>query len=97
LHCCFSHWQLWWIGVSPERQGRGIGDQLLRFVEGRVREAGGKLLLIETSSTPALEPTRQFYAKRGYAECGTIPDFYGDGDGKVIYMKRVSPVAQQAM
>lgn len=86
-------WELWWIGVDPTRQGRGIGDELLGFVEERVREAGGRLLLISTSSLPPLERTRRFYAKRGYAECGRIPDYYADGDDKVIFAKRVASPA----
>lgn len=90
-------WQLWWIGVAPARQGRGIGDELLRFVEDHVRAAGGRLLLIETSSLPALERTRHFYAKRGYTACGRVPDYYGDGDDKVIYAKRMAPRGSDAV
>ena len=82
-------WNLWWIGVEPSRQKRGCGGALLTTVEGHVRAAGGRLLLIETSSRPAFDPVRRFYARRGYAECGTVPDFYADGDGKVTYFRRV--------
>jgi ribosomal protein S18 acetylase RimI-like enzyme len=82
-------WDLWWIGTASARQGRGIGGELLGFVEAAAREAGGRLLLIETSSQPALDSTRLFYAKRGYIECGRVPDFYGEGDAKVIYAKRL--------
>ncbi|QEH39264.1 Acetyltransferase (GNAT) family protein (plasmid) [Aquisphaera giovannonii] len=87
-------WDLWWIGTDPARQGRGIGSQLLGFVEDRARAAGGRLLLVETSSQPALDPTRRFYANRGYVECGRVPDFYGEGDAKVIFAKRLRPVAR---
>jgi ribosomal protein S18 acetylase RimI-like enzyme len=83
-------WELWWIGVDPARQGRGVGDALLGFVEARVREAGGRLLIISTSSLPPLERARRFYAARGYAECGRVPDFYEDGDAKVIFAKRTA-------
>ncbi len=82
-------WDPWWIGTDPTQQGRGIGGELLGFVEARAREAGGRLLLIETSSQPALDPTRRFYSVRGYAECGRVPDFYGEGDDKVIFAKRI--------
>jgi ribosomal protein S18 acetylase RimI-like enzyme len=82
-------WELWWIAVSTDRQGRGLGGRLLAFVEGQVREAGGRLLLIETSSTPAYHPTRGFYLKHGYVEAARIPDFYADGDDKVIFSKRM--------
>ena len=83
-------WDVGWIGVAPGRQKQGIGDALLGFVEAHVRAAGGRILTVETSSLPAFDPVRRFYAKRGYAECGRVPDFYADGDGKVIYSKRLA-------
>lgn len=86
-------WNLWWIGVDPARHRRGVGGDLLRFVEEAVRVAGGRVLLIETSTRPAFDPTRRFYARRGYADCGTVPDFYADGDGRVTYAKRVAPAS----
>ena len=84
-------WELWWIGVAPERQGSGIGEELLRSVECHVRNGNGRLLLIATSSLPKLERTRHFYTRRGYIECGRVPDFYADGDSKVIFAKHLSP------
>ncbi len=83
-------WELFWIGVTPERHGEGIGEALLRSVESDVSARKGRLLLIATSSTPPLSRTRQFYGKRGYAECGRVPDFYADGDDKVLYVKRMA-------
>lgn len=83
-------WDLWWIGVAPARQGRRIGGALLRFVEDRVRDASGRLLLVETSSLPKFEPVRRFYRYHQFIECGTVPDFYGPGNGKVIFAKRIS-------
>lgn len=83
-------WELWWIAVAADRHGRGLGGRLLAFVEAEVRAADARLLLIETSSTPAYHPTRQFYLKRGYTEAAVVPDFYADGDGKVIFSKRVA-------
>ena len=86
-------WNLWWIGVDPADQGRGVGGEMLRSVEAHVRAAGGRVLLIETSALPAFDAVRRFYAKRGYADCGTVPDYYADGDGKVTYAKRVAGAA----
>lgn len=83
-------WNLWWIGVDPPRQGRGLGGEMLDAVEAHVRASGGRLLLVETSAMPAFDPVRRFYANHGYAEGGRIPDFYADGDGKVTYFKRVA-------
>ncbi|MFO0801144.1 MAG: GNAT family N-acetyltransferase [Gemmataceae bacterium] len=84
-------WYLYWIAVDAARQGRGLGGNLLRFVEQDVRGQGGRLLLIETSSTPHYEPTRRFYRKYGYDQPATVPDFYADGDGLVVFSKRLLP------
>lgn len=83
-------WDLWWIGVDPSHQGRGVGRELLAYVEERVRDGGGRLLLIETSALPALARTRDFYQRAGYHHCGVIPDYYGDGDGKVTFARRLA-------
>jgi len=83
-------WYLYWIAVSKEQQGRGLGGKLLEFVERDVREHQGRLLLIETSSTAHYEPTRKFYLKHGYAIAANIADFYADGDGLVVFSKRMS-------
>ena len=82
-------WDLWMIAVLPERQGRGIGSDLLRSAEAHARRADGRLMLIDTSSLPKYEPTQAFYAKHGYAEVARIPDFYADGDSKVVFSKRI--------
>jgi ribosomal protein S18 acetylase RimI-like enzyme len=82
-------WELWWIAVAPAGQGRGLGGTLLGHAEAEARAAGGRLLLIETSSTPPYVPTRGFYLRHGYALAAQIPDFYADGDDKVIFSKRL--------
>lgn len=78
-------WELWWIGVAPNRQRTGVGAELMSFVEARVRAEGGRVLMVATSSLPALEPTRRFYMRRGYHACGRVPDYYANGDDKVIF------------
>lgn len=83
-------WDLWMIAVAPERQGQGIGSELVRFTEAHIRANGGRLLLIDTSSLPKYDTTRAFYSKHGYGEVARIPDFYTDGDSKVIYAKRIA-------
>src|SRR2546423_1695257 len=45
-------WSLWWIVVDRQSQAIGVGGQLLQYVEHAVRAAGGRQLLIETSSLP---------------------------------------------
>jgi ribosomal protein S18 acetylase RimI-like enzyme len=82
-------YDLYWMAVSPRAQGRGHGKALVRWLEGRVAELGGRLIVIETSSTQNYEPTRKFYLGLGYRETARIPDFYQSGDDRVIYTKRL--------
>lgn len=83
-------WELWWIAVDRTRQRGGLGRKLLEAVEREVNRVGGRLLLIETSSLPHYDPTRRFYLKHGYVMAARVPDFYADGDDKVIYSKRTA-------
>lgn len=82
-------WSLYWIAVAPDQQGRGLGRQLLEFVEREVKDDGGRLLLIETSALPRYLPTREFYLRRGYAPTAHIPDYYAEGDDLIIFSKRL--------
>jgi ribosomal protein S18 acetylase RimI-like enzyme len=82
-------WYLYWIVVRGECRGLGIGKQMLHVVETDIRDRGGRLLLIETSSVPLYEPTRQFYLRTGYDRVAHIPDYYADGDGLMVFGKRV--------
>lgn len=84
-------WHLYWIFVGKGVQSRGLGARLLGFVEAEVAAAGGRLLLIETSSLPSYDATRKFYLKNGYEHEATIRDFYADGDDQVVFRKLLPP------
>jgi ribosomal protein S18 acetylase RimI-like enzyme len=89
-------WNLWWIGVHPAAHGTGLGRLLLEHVEGVVAASQGRILVIETSDHPPMARARAFYAGAGYGERGRIPDFYADGESKVIFSRRVSGAAALA-
>ena len=83
-------WHLYWIFVSKNIQAKGIGAQLLAFAEKDILATGGRLFLIETSSLPSYQPTRNFYLKYKYEQAATIRDFYADGDDQVIFRKHLT-------
>lgn len=89
IACTLGSFDLYWIVVHPDAQGRGLGRGLLQEVEHRVRAAGGRRVYIETSSQPKYEPTRAFYTACGYTLEATLPDFYAPGDAKLVYAKSV--------
>jgi ribosomal protein S18 acetylase RimI-like enzyme len=82
-------WYLWWIAVDPTIQGRGLGRTLMRHVEDDARAHGCRLMFIETSSVPLYEPTRQFYLRLGYEQEALLRDYYAEGDGLVVFRKRL--------
>src|SRR5213079_665098 len=80
-------YDLYWIVVDPTWQGKGVGTQLLDAVERALLAAGGRLIVVETSSRADYAPTRTFYERRGYAQAARLPGYYAPGDDLVIYLK----------
>jgi ribosomal protein S18 acetylase RimI-like enzyme len=78
---------LYWIVVDRERQGAGVGTQLLTEIERGLKANGQRLVVVETSSRADYAPTRGFYEHRGYTRAATIPGYYAPGDDLVIYTK----------
>lgn len=78
---------LYWIAVDKQRQGSGIGTQLVTAVEQRLSAVGGRLIVVETSSRSDYDATRRFYEAKGYTRTATIPGYYAQGDDLVIYIK----------
>lgn len=81
---------LYWIAVTPEVQGQGVGRELLARTEEQVRDSGGRLLVVETSDRAQYAPTRAFYERCGFRQAAVIAEFYAPGEGKIIYGKRLS-------
>jgi ribosomal protein S18 acetylase RimI-like enzyme len=85
--CTMGTYDIYWIGVSPAWQGKGIGRVLTAFAEQAIRDRGGRLFVVETSGRESYTPTRRFYEALGYEIAASIPDFYGPGDPRVIFIK----------
>ena len=90
IPCTKSSYDLYWIAVRPDRQGQGLGRQLIRGAEERIGLDGGRRVYIETSDRPAFAPTRAFYQACGYQQVGLFADFYDLGDAKVVYGKMLA-------
>lgn len=82
-------YDLYWICVDQTQQRSGAGRKLMTWAEDRIAEAGGRLVIVETSGRPLYHPTRSFYLRIGYKEEARIRDFYAPGDDRVIYTKTV--------
>ncbi len=84
-------YDLYWIVVDPEVQGKGLGRRILGYVERDVVKRGGRMLLIETSSQESYGATIRFYERSGYHLEARVRDFYKLGDDKLIFKREVPP------
>ena len=93
IACTLGSYDLYWIAVAPSFQGHGLGQVLLCESERLIREAGGRHVYIETSGQARYTPTRAFYERCGYEVAAVFPDFYDQGDDKVVWRKVLAGVA----
>lgn len=77
------------IAVLPNRQNVGVGKALVEGLSERLHRQGSRILLVETSSLDAYTATRGFYAGLAFQEVARIPDFYTDGEDKIVFWKRL--------
>jgi ribosomal protein S18 acetylase RimI-like enzyme len=78
--------------VHPAARGHGIGHTLLTRVEAEVQARGGRLLVIETSDTPAYTLARRLYESSGYRREAVVHDFYAPGDSLLIFSKELGAI-----
>lgn len=89
IPCTRTSYDLYWIAVQPEYQGRGLGRMILMEAERRIKAAGGLRVYVDTSQRGQYASTRAFYENMGYHLETVLVDFYEPGDGKAIYCKVV--------
>ena len=86
-------WELMWIGVARAAESTGVGSALLTDAECAARARGARMLLIATSSGAGTARARVFYERRGYIRVGCVPDYYSEGDDKILYHRSL-PAAE---
>ena len=87
IHGTRNSFELFWIAVAPEEQGRGLGAEVYARAEAAMAEAGAIRIYADTSSSDRYAGTRDFYQRMGFREGARLPDFYAPGDGKIVFVK----------
>ncbi len=82
-------YNLYAIAVTKELQGKGIGSNMMTYIENLLREKGHRILIVETSGKAEFKNTRQFYLNCDYVQQAVIPEFYEAGDDKVVFWKKL--------
>ncbi|MDA0987358.1 MAG: GNAT family N-acetyltransferase [Bacteroidetes bacterium] len=81
----FGTFDLYWIAVDPEIQGKGVGTKLLDFAKNEIKNQNGTLIISETSSTEKYFPTQKFYEAKGFIQLAKIKNYYKQNDDLIIY------------
>ena len=87
ISCTVGSYDLYWIAVHPDAQGKGLGQRLLQETERLIRDDGGNRIYVDTSQRLQYASTRAFYENAGYRLDAVLTEFYAPGDNKVIYCK----------
>ena len=77
------------IGVIKELQGKGIASEMMKYIEQLIKQKGGRILIVETSSDDAQFAARNFYKKIGYTQEAIIRDFWKEGEDKIVFWKKL--------
>ena len=80
---------LYLIAVDSQKRGMGIGKELMNHIEDKVRQSGGRIMIVETSSLANFENTREFYKRCGYTHEATIREFYNINEDKIVFWKKL--------
>jgi ribosomal protein S18 acetylase RimI-like enzyme len=85
-------WNLRFLAVHPDAHGRGVGTAVVGYLVDHLVVMGedtARVLVVETSGTEAYARARAFYLARGFDEEARIREYYGPGDDKVVFWRRV--------
>jgi ribosomal protein S18 acetylase RimI-like enzyme len=80
-------YDLYWLVVAQAARGAGIGAALVDAVAAELKQRGGHVIRVETSSLEGQGGARRFYEKTGFKLAGAIADFYRDGDDLLVFAR----------
>lgn len=95
IPCTLGSYDLYWIAVERNCQGKGLGLLLAKRAEQSAHDMGGRRMYVETSGKELYAPTRAFYERAGYFKAAELPDFYDEGDAKIVYQKNLCMSREQ--
>jgi GNAT superfamily N-acetyltransferase len=82
-------YDLYWLVVDKKFTGRGVGGELMLYMEETLVKKNGRRIYIDTSSAQQYDSARLFCENCGFFVDSVLDDFYRDGDDKIIYRKNL--------
>jgi len=75
------------IGVIPQHRGKGIGSELLKYVEEYAEKLGVYCMYMSTYARDY--DVIAFYGKNGFVPVATLPDVHGPNDEGIVFMRKL--------
>ena len=76
------------LGVADSSRGKGVGKELLAYVESLVFRRTKNLFACVSDFNKG---AREFYNKQGYKEIGPMPNFLIPGSAEILLRKTIGP------
>jgi ribosomal protein S18 acetylase RimI-like enzyme len=82
-------WNMLALAVHPSCQNAGLGRAIVSRLEDVLVDSGQRMIVVDTSSDEYFAVARLFYQRLGYQKVARIPDYWDDGEDKLVYFKRL--------
>jgi ribosomal protein S18 acetylase RimI-like enzyme len=79
-----------YIVVHRQYRGWGIAADLLRHLVSYLQQASARYLMTYTCSLPEYKTIRRLFERNGFQLIGQCPDYYFEGEDRLIYWRRIS-------
>ena len=77
--------------VAPDWRNKGVGSELMSFVERRIfKETPNVFICVSSFNPKALK----FYKRLGYEEIGELKDYIITGHSEILLRKSMSPLSE---
>ena len=70
-----TSWELKSMHTAAAHRGRAVGRSMLEHLLAEARSRRGRLVLLETGSSPEFAAARALYAAAGFVSCGPFADY----------------------
>jgi ribosomal protein S18 acetylase RimI-like enzyme len=90
-----KHCEAYWIAVKKKYQSRGIGKELMRFIENYAKKKGFRKIFLYTNEK--MKGVRRFYENLGYKLINKFPGYYGfpKDNTAVLYGKTIGKMCDR--
>lgn len=79
-----------YIVVHKRCRKSGIASALIEEMFAYLKRVSARYLVTYTCSLPEYGPIRRLFERHGFREAGMLPDYYFDGEDRLIYYRRMT-------